>query len=130
MSKAIRPLVEAKPADEPLRVWVPGCASGEEAYSLAILLMEEVAAARKNSAVQVFATDIDEEALKFARLGVYPESIVADVEADRLSKFFVRKESGYQISECAAQVGRLRRAKPDQPILLFPRWTSSVAAIC
>ena len=82
-----------------MRVWVPGCASGEEAYSLAILLMEEVAAARKNCAVQVFATDIDEEALKFARLGVYPESIVADVEADRLSKFFVRKDSGYQISD-------------------------------
>ena len=54
---------------------------------------------RKNCAVQVFATDIDEEALKFARLGVYPESIVADVEADRLAKFFVRKDSGYQISD-------------------------------
>ena len=61
--------------------------------------MEEVAAARKNCAVQVFATDIDEEALKFARLGVYPVSIVADVEADRLAKFFVRKDSGYQISD-------------------------------
>ena len=61
--------------------------------------MEEVAAAGKTCAVQVFATDIDEEALKFARLGVYPESIVADVEADRLAKFFVRKDAGYQISD-------------------------------
>ncbi len=97
--KVIRPLVEAKPTDEPFRVWVPGCASGEEAYSLAILLMEEVAAANKHCAIQVFATDIDEEALKFGRLGIYPESIVADVEADRLSKFFVRKDVGYQISD-------------------------------
>ena len=97
--KAVRPLVEAKQADEPLRAWVPGCASGEEAYSLAILLMEEVAAARKNCAVQVFATDIDEEALKSARLGIYPESIVSDVEANRLAKFFVRKDLGYQISD-------------------------------
>ena len=61
--------------DEPLRVWVAGCSSGEEAYSLAMLLMEEVAAARKNCPVQVFATDIDEEALQFARAGIYPESI-------------------------------------------------------
>ena len=53
----------------------------------------------KNCAVQVFATDIDEEALKFARLGVYPVSIVTDVEADRLSNFFIRKDSGYQISD-------------------------------
>ena len=97
--KAIAPLVEAKQTDEPLRVWVAGCASGEEAYSLAMLLMEEVAAARKNCPVQVFATDIDEEALEFARQGIYPESIVADVEPERLSRFFVRKDWGYQVSE-------------------------------
>ncbi|MCE5266494.1 MAG: PAS domain S-box protein [Planctomycetaceae bacterium] len=97
--KAIRPLLEAKQSDDPLRVWVPGCASGEEAYSLAILLTEEVAAARKSRAIQVFATDIDEDALRVARLGIYPESIVADVEADRLAKFFVRKDACYQISD-------------------------------
>ena len=97
--KAIVPLVQAKQTDEPLRVWVAGCASGEEAYSLAMLLMEEVAAARKNCPLQVFATDIDEEALEFARQGIYPESIVADVEPERLSRFFVRKDQGYQVGE-------------------------------
>jgi two-component system, chemotaxis family, CheB/CheR fusion protein len=97
--KVIRPLVEAKQTGEPLRAWVPGCASGEEAYSLAILLMEEVAAAPKNCDIQVFATDIDADALKFARQGVYPESIVADVEAGRLSRFFVRQDAGYHISD-------------------------------
>ncbi len=97
--QAIAPLVAAKQTDEPLRVWVPACSSGEEAYSVAMLLVEEVAAARKHCPVQVFATDIDEEALQFARAGIYPESIVADVGADRLAKYFTRKDQGYQVSE-------------------------------
>ncbi|MEN6449652.1 MAG: chemotaxis protein CheB [Thermoguttaceae bacterium] len=97
--KAVRPLLEARQSDEPLRIWVPGCASGEEAYSLAMLLTEEVVAASKNRPIQVFATDIDEDALRAARLGIYPESIAADVEPDRLTKFFIRRDAGCQISE-------------------------------
>jgi two-component system CheB/CheR fusion protein len=97
--KALAPLARAKRADEPLRIWVPGCASGEEAYSLAILLTEEVSAAHKNCPVQVFATDIDEEALEFARLGIYPESIHQDVSAEWMSRFFVKKDGGYQVIE-------------------------------
>ncbi|MGC2062427.1 MAG: chemotaxis protein CheB [Thermodesulfovibrionales bacterium] len=97
--KAIAPLVRAKQTDEPLRVWVTGCASGEEAYSLAMLMMEEITAARKNCPVQVFATDVDEEALEFARQGIYPESIAVDVEPERLLKFFIRNERGYQVIE-------------------------------
>ena len=97
--KVIGPIIEAKQTDEPLRVWVPGCASGEEAYSIAMLLMEEMTAARKACPVQVFATDIDEEALEFARQGIYPESIAADVGLERLARFFVRKEQGCQVSE-------------------------------
>jgi two-component system, chemotaxis family, CheB/CheR fusion protein len=96
---AIGPMITAKPTEEPVRAWVAGCASGEEAYSLAILLAEAVAAAGKRCPVQVFATDADEEALQYARVGFYPESIVADVEEKRLSQFFVRKEHGYQIAE-------------------------------
>ena len=97
--KAIIPLVQAKHADDSIRVWVPGCASGEEAYSLAMLLLTEVAAAGKRCTVQIFATDIDEEALQFARAGIYPESILADVGTDRLSRFFVKQEQGYRVSE-------------------------------
>ena len=96
-SKVIAPLITARSPDEPLRVWVAGCSTGEEAYSLAILLMEEMATARKSFPVQIFATDIDEDALQVARQGCYPESIIADVEPERLAKFFVRKEHGYQI---------------------------------
>ncbi len=97
--KAIAPLVAATQTGEPLRIWVTGCASGEEAYSLVILLIEEIAAARKNCPVQVFATDIDEEALEFARLGIYPESIAVDVTPERLSKNFIRNDKGYQVIE-------------------------------
>ncbi len=82
-----------------MRVWAAGCASGEEAYSLALLLAEEVAAAGKRCAVQVFATDIDEEALQIARSGLYPESIITDVGDTRLSRFFVRQDHGYQVDE-------------------------------
>lgn len=97
--KAIAPLVRAKQTDEPLRVWVPGCASGEEAYSLAMLLKEEIETVRKNWPLQIFATDIDEEALELARQGIYPESIAVDVSPERLSRFFIRKDLGYQVSE-------------------------------
>jgi two-component system, chemotaxis family, CheB/CheR fusion protein len=96
---AIRTMVEAKTPDDALRVWVPGCSSGEEAYSLAMLLMEEMAAAGKACPLQVFATDIDEEALESARHGLYPESIVADVGKERMARFFLRKEQGYQVCE-------------------------------
>jgi two-component system, chemotaxis family, CheB/CheR fusion protein len=96
---AITPLIRAITSDDALRVWVPGCSSGEEAYSLAMLLLEEVEAARKHCAIQVFATDIDDEALQFARTGIYPASVVADVGIERLARFFSRKDGGYQISE-------------------------------
>ncbi|HSB77980.1 MAG TPA: CheR family methyltransferase [Candidatus Methylomirabilis sp.] len=95
----IAPLIQAKPPEEPVRAWVAGCASGEEAYSLALLLTEEVATAGTRGPVQVFATDIDEQALQVARLGLYPESSLADVGEARLAQFFVRKEQGYQVNE-------------------------------
>ncbi len=97
--KAIAPLVRAKKTNEPLRVWVAGSASGEEAYSMAILLMEEIVTARKSCPVQIFATDIDDEALEIARHGVYPENIAVDVAPERLSRFFIRNDRGYQVNE-------------------------------
>jgi two-component system CheB/CheR fusion protein len=97
--KVIQPLVQSQQTDDPVRVWVPGCSSGEEAYSVAMLLMEEVAAARKNCPAHIFATDIDDEALQLARVGIYPAGIAADVRIERLAKFFIRKEQGYQVSD-------------------------------
>ncbi len=71
-----------------IRVWVPGCSTGEEAYSIAILLRERMEELKENFKVQIFATDIDREAIDHARAGVYPSSIVADVSAERLAHFF------------------------------------------
>jgi two-component system CheB/CheR fusion protein len=95
--KALVPLIKGKGPDDPLRVWVAGCASGEEAYSIAILLLEEMDAAEKNGPVKVFATDIDQEALETARAGVYPENIALDVSEERLARFFVREGQTYHI---------------------------------
>lgn len=98
-SKVLAPLVRAKQMDQPLRVWVPGCATGEEVYSLAMLLLEQLARDGKHCPLQMFATDIDEEALEIARRGLYPQSIAVDVGPERLSKFFVPQDNGYQVSE-------------------------------
>lgn len=78
-------------------IWVPGCATGEEAYSIAILAAEQVAAAQSACRVQVFATDIDDDALEIARSGVYPESIALDVTPQRLKRFFTREDHRYTI---------------------------------
>jgi len=97
----IAPLVQkrADQSESPLRVWIPGCSTGEEAYSMAMLLLEELEAANKDGPVQIFASDIDSEALKLARHGIYPDSIAADVSQPRLNQFFTKRDSIYQVSK-------------------------------
>ena len=85
------PLFTDRTASDPVRVWVPGCATGEEAYSLAILIREHLDTIGRAVAVQVFATDLDDEALKVARLGVYPVGIADEVGPERLRRFFIRR---------------------------------------
>lgn len=97
--QVIRRLVAAKDTDVPLRVWIPACATGEEAYSIAIVLIEEIAAAGKVCRLQIFASDVDAEALQTARAGVYPEGIAAHVSAQRLSRFFIKGEHSYQVNK-------------------------------
>ena len=87
-TKVLAVLVKEKEADAPIRIWVPGCATGEEAYSIAIVAAEQVAAAQSACRVQVFATDVDEHALEIARGGVYPASIALDMSPERLTRFF------------------------------------------
>ncbi|WP_017299188.1 chemotaxis protein CheB [Nodosilinea nodulosa] len=82
-----------------LRVWTAGCSTGEEAYSIAISLLEFLANQPQRPPIQIFATDISETAIEIARLGVYLPSKVAEVSADRLQRFFVPVEGGYQISK-------------------------------
>ena len=84
-----------------LRAWVPGCSTGEEAYSLAIVFKEALDRLKppKNVALQIFATDLDREAVEKARPGVYPRNIAADVSPERLRRFFVQTEHGYRVDK-------------------------------
>ena len=98
-STVLAGMVRRRDQDMPIRVWVPGCSTGEEAYSLAILLAEQLAAAQSSCRVQIFATDIDEDALEVARSGRYPESIALDVTPQRLHRFFTRNDHHYTVTQ-------------------------------
>lgn len=84
---------------QPIRVWVPGCSTGEEPYSIAITLLEYVSERAESPLVQIFATDVSETALSRARAGIYPESISADVSPERLRRFFARVPGKYRITK-------------------------------
>jgi two-component system CheB/CheR fusion protein len=94
----IEKLLEHKDANTPVRVWVPACSTGEEAYSLAICLLEFCETRRKDARIQIFGTDLDEECIEVARRGIYPANIALDVSPDRLNRFFVRKGDEYHVS--------------------------------
>lgn len=98
-SKVLTTLVKEREPDKPLRVWVPGCATGEEAYSIAIALAEEIAAQESACRMQIFATDLDEHALDMARTGTYPETISLDVNPQRLRRFFTHEDHRYTIDK-------------------------------
>ena len=106
ISKLFKDIVEpenGQPAA--VRVWVPGCATGEEVYSLAMLLAESRDQAGGNVPLQILASDIDDEALAVARVGEYPDAVVAGVSKPRLERFFERKDGAYQVrDEVRAQV--------------------------
>ncbi len=87
-------LFDGKPAGASVRVWSAGCSSGEEAYSIAILVQERMETLKQNYTVQVFATDIDSRAIATARAGLYPASIAADLSPERLARFFTAEPEG------------------------------------
>lgn len=97
--KIIPKLFERKKRGDQIRVWCTGCATGEEAYSLAILLHEHISELDDAPDIQLFATDIDEDALKVARKGWYAESITADVSDKRLQRFFIHEDYGYRVRD-------------------------------
>ncbi len=94
--KALPALISERPGGGVLRAWVAGCSTGEEAYSLAMVFKEALAKARPHArfSLQIFATDLDRNAVEVARRGVYPTNITADVSPERLRRFFVRGEGG------------------------------------
>lgn len=92
-------LFQGKPReDHPIRVWIPGCASGEEAYSIAILLLEYQYRKRTNCNIQVFATDLRDEALEIARRGIYPLSISESISEERLEHYFEQKNGHFRVN--------------------------------
>jgi two-component system CheB/CheR fusion protein len=97
--KVIPRLLEHRHPELPVRVWVAGCSTGEEAYSLAMLFTEYMEAINQYFRIQIFATDIDSNAIDFARAATYPESIAADVSGERLKHFFYKKGKMYAINK-------------------------------
>ena len=96
-SDVLPALLADRPEGATLRVWVAACASGEEAYSLAMLLHEAMDQAGRAFKLQLYATDLDEEAIAVARAGLYPRRIAEQVSAERLARFFVEEEGGFRI---------------------------------
>jgi two-component system CheB/CheR fusion protein len=97
-TKVFPRLLENKEAGSSLRVWVPACSTGEEAYSIAISLLEFLGDRAADYRLQMFGTDVDETSVQRARRGVYPQNIALDVSAERLQRFFIKKESEYQVA--------------------------------
>jgi two-component system, chemotaxis family, CheB/CheR fusion protein len=96
--KVIPELVQHADVDRPLRIWVAGCSMGEETYSLAMLSREAITASKRDIKLQVFASDVDPDAIAGAREGVYPASIEADVSPGRLARFFSKEDHSYRVS--------------------------------
>jgi len=98
-SHALPKLMKDRPPGGPFRIWVPGCSTGEEVYSVAMTVLEFLEEGRSQERLQIFATDISEQALQTARVAVYPESIRKDVSEARLRRFFVKIDGGYKINK-------------------------------
>lgn len=98
-SEILPRIFEERAADQQVRIWVPGCSSGEEAYSIAMCLLESSSGQAFEPPIQIFGTDASDASIEKARLGIYPESIVADVSPEQVRRFFTHVEKGYQITK-------------------------------
>ena len=115
--KIIPDLVGGHSPDQPLRIWIAGCSTGEETYSLAMLFQEQIAAAKRDVKLQIFASDVDPEAVAGAREGLYPETIAAEVSPERLARFFTKEDHSYRVSPAlrAAAVFTVQDVLADPP---------------
>ncbi len=103
-AKVFPKIIEGKSPETPVRLWVPACSTGEEAYSLAIILLEYLSERGLHLPIQIFATDISEASIEKARHGHYVDNIAGDVSEARLRRYFVRSGDGYQISKAVRDV--------------------------
>lgn len=97
--KVFPSLLKGRARGSPIRLWVPGCSTGEDAYSLVISLLEFLSEESPRTPVQAFATDISEKAIGFARRGFYPEAIISQVSPARIERYFVKSEQGFQVGK-------------------------------
>ncbi|MGD9274965.1 MAG: CheR family methyltransferase, partial [Desulfobacterales bacterium] len=97
--KVLPNLLHGRKPDDPLRCWVVGCSTGEEAYSLAVIAAEAMEKLKKYLNVQIFATDIDEAAIENARKGIFPDSIAADISKERLDQFFTKDDGVFRVKK-------------------------------
>lgn len=97
LAQALPAMLDGRADGSPVRVWVPGCSTGEEAYSIGVLLREYLAARAGRLGVQIFGTDVDPRAIETARTGFYPSGIVNDVTPAQLDRYFVKEDNGYRV---------------------------------
>jgi two-component system CheB/CheR fusion protein len=98
LSKNVIPdMIASQPLDRPLRIWVPGCSAGEEAYSLAMLFLEAIWASKRDLKLQVFGSDLDAHSIEVARAGVYGSEIESQVSPERLTRFFSKQDDTYRV---------------------------------
>ena len=97
-------LLKERTADAPIRMWIPGCATGEEVYSLAILLFEALLETKSSPPIQLFATDVSDSAIDKARAGLYLDNAMVDVSPERKRRFFTKTNAGWQVSKAIRDV--------------------------
>ena len=120
--KIIPDLVRGQSVDQPLRIWIAGCSTGEETYSLAMLFREEITAAKREIKLQIFASDVDPDAVATAREGLYPETIAAEVSPDAAGSLLFEGRSRLPGIARTARGRRLRGpGRPDRSAVLAPR---------
>ncbi len=98
-SRIFGQIIKRRSGDQPIRIWVPGCSTGEEAYSVAIVLLEFLGDDANRTPIQIFATDVSNLSVEQARAGIFSENISSDVAPDRLRRFFTRVDASYRISK-------------------------------
>jgi two-component system, chemotaxis family, CheB/CheR fusion protein len=99
LREQIKQSLANKPSGSEFRVWVPACATGEEAYSIAIIVKEEIEASGKDYGLRIFATDVSQDSVKAARIGLYPESALSNVDQHTISKYFTIKDGMYLVNK-------------------------------
>ncbi|UWZ86939.1 CheR family methyltransferase [Occallatibacter riparius] len=92
-------LLQDRPPEKPIRIWCAGCSTGEEAYSLAIVVLEYLSQNSLDTPVQIFGTDASDQSVETARIAIYPETIAGEVSPERLRRYFVKVDRGYQVSK-------------------------------